>query len=164
MPDEIRRITIPLPVDVYEYLEGRAESEGRKPSNLAAFLLTKTIREEQEKQKPRPPNPGSSSNPSATREQSNNPGSNSNWEFNLPSIADLLKAHIFIKYKGLSQQSLTRFAKDCDVPIESVLDGLQGRQVEEEVAGVFAAKLKLKFEEFQALQPKVNNHESTISH
>ncbi len=46
MPDEVRRITISLPVEVYEALETRAKAEGRRASNLAAFLLTTKILEE----------------------------------------------------------------------------------------------------------------------
>jgi hypothetical protein len=46
MPDQVRRITVSLPVEVYEALEARAKAEGRRASNLAAFLLTTKIQEE----------------------------------------------------------------------------------------------------------------------
>lgn len=46
MPDQVRRLTVSLPVEIYEALEARAKAEGRRASNLAAFLLTTKIQEE----------------------------------------------------------------------------------------------------------------------
>ena len=41
------RITVSLPPEVHQELSERAEREGRSTSNLAAFLLTQAVREEE---------------------------------------------------------------------------------------------------------------------
>lgn len=48
MPEEVRRITVSLPADVYHTLETLAQSERRRASNLAAFLLERAIEEYQQ--------------------------------------------------------------------------------------------------------------------
>jgi metal-responsive CopG/Arc/MetJ family transcriptional regulator len=58
MPEEVRRITVSLPADVYQTLETLAKSERRRASNLAAFLLERAIEEyQQEKATPRKESP-----------------------------------------------------------------------------------------------------------
>ena len=45
MPD-LKRVQVHLSENLYDYLCSRAKQEGRKPGNLAAWLLTQTLERE----------------------------------------------------------------------------------------------------------------------
>ena len=41
-----KRVQVIIEAEMYDYLEKRSKNEGRKPANLAAWLLTRAIQQE----------------------------------------------------------------------------------------------------------------------
>ena len=41
-----KRVQVIIEAEIYDYLEKRSKNEGRKPANLAAWLLTRAVKAE----------------------------------------------------------------------------------------------------------------------
>ena len=71
------------------------------------------------------------------------------------TIPNLVHAYISLTYRGTGEKQLQQMASDCEVSIEQVKAVLTGQPVEEEAAGVFAAKVKMSFGEFLSQYPVI---------
>ena len=78
------------------------------------------------------------------------------------TIPNLVRAYLSLTYRGTGSKQLQQMAKECEVSLEQIKAVLAGQPIEEEAAGVFAAKVKMPFGEFLSQYPVIRQARSQL--
>lgn len=73
------------------------------------------------------------------------------------NISNLISAYILLNFQGQAEERINQMANSCELSLDEVKAVLEGRPIQEESAGVFAAKLKISFGEFLNQYPVIRD-------